>query len=353
MTMTFDDQFRRQGVNIPNGGSTHTPAPAPAATTPPPSGSGSAATFNDVWRNMGIQPQVTFENMYKPIIPPAVSGSAAGTYNPNQTNLNANGTPYSMVDSMNDANGQLMYDPSQSAMWNMLNGRFRQPGQETGQLTANYGNNPFTQQLINNGQLNQNHSGVGYNPAAPGGSSQGWTPNPSGPNAEFQRLTPYLQRKGYLKDQTAGSIYNNLGTVTQDQYLSLDREGQQLADAMFGAAGYTPDWMKGMYSDRRLDIYDWNKDEYDTLPMYQPTTDPVVGSALNASGYNPRNPYGNLRGPNTRDYMYENGWMPDGRPMGWMPDGNTGGQLSPLAGNFGGNAAMQQLAQLLQMFQGR
>lgn len=158
MALSFDDVWRNQGVNIP---STNTPAPAP--TQPPAtqqtSGTGSAGTFADVWRNMGIQPQVTFENMYKPILKQPESGSANGPYNPNTTNLNANGTPYSMVDSMTDSNGQLMYNEGESQLWNTLNGRFRRNNIDPALGAINTptpGTDPFTQQLVNSGSLSQN-----------------------------------------------------------------------------------------------------------------------------------------------------------------------------------------------------
>lgn len=108
-------------------------------------------SFENVYRNMGVPlPQ------NPPGTQPAPIGSAVPPINPNQSNVNpATGRPYSFVDSLNDANGQLMYDPSQSDLWNIMNGRFRtQNDPAYGQITPqNQFQGGLAQQLVNTGQM--------------------------------------------------------------------------------------------------------------------------------------------------------------------------------------------------------
>jgi hypothetical protein len=289
MALSFDDVWRNQGVNIP---STNTPAPAP--TQPPAtqqtSGTGSAGTFADVWRNMGIQPQVTFENMYKPILKQPESGSANGPYNPNTTNLNANGTPYSMVDSMTDSNGQLMYNEGESQLWNTLNGRFRRNNIDPALGAINTptpGTDPFTQQLVNNGSLSQNS----VNSAA----------NNFDQTRQYQPMSP-LDNDG-LRNLMLEFFRNNGASLPQHN----SNAPRGPAELFSGGSGYSKPMQNSGYSRHQM-------------LEFPPNSKPMQ-----------YNPYG---------------------VMQFSPDSNWTGNSSPLSGGFGGgmnNPAVMQLVQLLQM----
>ncbi len=111
---------------------------------------------------------------------------------PNQTNINpATGRPYSFMDSMNDANGQLLYDPSQSDMWNLMNGRFRtQSDPAFGQITPqNQYQGGLMQQLVSTGQVAP--------PQQPQQPQQQYMPW-SQPSQRVQNLPqPYGGQQGY------------------------------------------------------------------------------------------------------------------------------------------------------------
>ncbi len=113
-------------------------------------------TFGQVYNGLGIGNQTTFDNIYK-LNPPSTPapGSGVPPIDPNQTNINpATGRPYSFQDALNDADGQLMYDTSQSMMWNIMNGRFRTANDPvTGVINPTGRNDAFTQNLVGSGLM--------------------------------------------------------------------------------------------------------------------------------------------------------------------------------------------------------
>lgn len=186
--LTFDNMWADKGVT-----SNRTPQPATNTAT-----GGRVDTFGQLYNGLGIGNQTTFDNMYR-LNPPTqpAPGSGVPPIDPRVSNVNpATGRPYSFQDSLNDADGQLRYDPSQSMMWNIMNGRFRTGSDPTtGAINPTGRNDNFTQTLVNNGLMRDSSATSASNALQQ--SYQPQTPFASAPNTNgIQGLLQYLQGMG-------------------------------------------------------------------------------------------------------------------------------------------------------------